>query len=287
MSDFRKVALITGCSAPSGLGATLARELHSRGWEVFATARKSSSMTGLATAGINTLELDVASKGSVEQTVHNVFKATDGRLDLLINNAAKAQNHPLLDFEPDAVEEYFAIHVFGPLRLMQAFAKPLIKTKGTVVNIGTISSHGLPWQGIYASSKAAAQVQSDVLRRETAPLGLKVITVELGMVNTTRSRLLSMLSDIPNPPSILYPNFAEITRANIDATGKNVDQAPKAESVAKDIINAVDSGFSGKMWTGKSSSLFRWMFPVIPISWQDWIYGKIMKTDMIKPVNLK
>lgn len=94
----------------------------------------------------------------------------------------------------------YQVNVFGPLALVQALAEPLINSQGVVVNVGSVGVTGLPFHGAYASSKlsglvstpvsgdridelaikAAFQVLSDVLRREMAPLGLSVLTVELG-----------------------------------------------------------------------------------------------------------
>lgn len=50
MND-QKVALITGCSNPTSLGAALARKLLDRNWKVYATSIEASSMTDLQHAG--------------------------------------------------------------------------------------------------------------------------------------------------------------------------------------------------------------------------------------------
>jgi NADP-dependent 3-hydroxy acid dehydrogenase YdfG len=49
--DNRKVALVTGCSEPDSLGAALALNLLSRGYKVYATARKLESMKQLEGKG--------------------------------------------------------------------------------------------------------------------------------------------------------------------------------------------------------------------------------------------
>ena len=49
--DNRPVALITGCSHPSSLGAALLRQLVKRGWKVFASALVLESMQALADDG--------------------------------------------------------------------------------------------------------------------------------------------------------------------------------------------------------------------------------------------
>lgn len=87
----KRVALVTGCSEPNSLGAAFSRELLSRNWTVFATARKLQTLDELKAAGCEVLELDVTSDESVIQAAKQVTILTDGRLDLLINNVSPIQ----------------------------------------------------------------------------------------------------------------------------------------------------------------------------------------------------
>lgn len=83
----KRVAIISGCSEPTSLGAAFAHDLLARGgWTVFATARNESTLSGLADAGCHTLKLDVTSDDSVAAAAQKVSALTGGRLDLLINN---------------------------------------------------------------------------------------------------------------------------------------------------------------------------------------------------------
>jgi len=51
MMENQKVALVTGCSEPSSLGAALCESLLSKGWRVFASARKIEALDGLKEIG--------------------------------------------------------------------------------------------------------------------------------------------------------------------------------------------------------------------------------------------
>lgn len=78
----------------------------------------------------------------------------------------------------------FEVNAFAPVALTQAFAHLLVEAGKTgqdsvVLNVGSGASYGPPFRGAYGGSKAALQILSDVLRRELAPLGIKVITLEL------------------------------------------------------------------------------------------------------------
>ncbi|KAJ7161057.1 hypothetical protein C8R46DRAFT_358947 [Mycena filopes] len=82
----RKTVLVTGCS-PGGIGHELAKEYHSRGLRVIASARRPEALTDLATLGLETLQLDVTTTDSVRAARDHVALLTGGTLDILVNNA--------------------------------------------------------------------------------------------------------------------------------------------------------------------------------------------------------
>ena len=84
MSSPSKAVLITGCS--TGIGAETARHLATKGWTVYATARKPETLADLAEAGCKTLALDVTDEASMSAAVDQVVEA-EGAVGVLINNA--------------------------------------------------------------------------------------------------------------------------------------------------------------------------------------------------------
>jgi 1-acylglycerone phosphate reductase len=83
----KKTVLITGTS--SGIGHSLARAFHQRGYQVLATARKTDSILDLKQLGIIPLALDVDSPKSITALKAEVTRITDGKLDMLVNNAGE------------------------------------------------------------------------------------------------------------------------------------------------------------------------------------------------------
>jgi len=79
-----KAVLITGCS--TGIGRATASHLKSRGWNVYATARKAESIADLASHGCKTMALDVCDEASMRAAVETVERA-EGAVGVLINNA--------------------------------------------------------------------------------------------------------------------------------------------------------------------------------------------------------
>ena len=87
----RKSVLITGCSE-GGIGYNLALEWNSKGYRVFATARKIEAMTGLPEAGIECLAMDVTEYDSIKAVKAQIEKKTGGTLDILVNNAGQSSS---------------------------------------------------------------------------------------------------------------------------------------------------------------------------------------------------
>ncbi|KAH7113392.1 short-chain dehydrogenase/reductase, partial [Dactylonectria macrodidyma] len=170
-----RTVLVTGCSE-KGAGAALAKEFHSRGHRVFATARSVSALESLAVLGINSIRLDVIAKDSIEAAVEEVTKITGGRLDILVNNAAIFSLMPFADTKLEDARQVFEANVFGVLAVTQAFLPLLMKAGGTgvVANVSSISAEMCPpWQGVYSASKAALTALGHTMRIEFAPLGVR------------------------------------------------------------------------------------------------------------------
>lgn len=143
-----KSVLITGCSS-GGIGSALAAAFQKRNLHVFATARNPSKMSHLEKMpNITVLTLDPTSESSVNAAVESVKATTGGTLDYLVNNAGQTIIMPTLDFDVEIAKSMYDINVWGMYRVTQAFAPLVIESKGTIVNISSISTvvH-TPWMG--------------------------------------------------------------------------------------------------------------------------------------------
>src|SRR5262245_16009425 len=87
-----RAVLITGCS--TGIGRATAQHLASRGWTVYASARKIDAIADLANQGCKVLALDVCDDASIRAAVQSVETA-EGAIGVLINNAGYGQEGPV------------------------------------------------------------------------------------------------------------------------------------------------------------------------------------------------
>jgi NADP-dependent 3-hydroxy acid dehydrogenase YdfG len=181
--DVSKAVLITGCS--TGIGRATAELLAGKGWTVYATARKESSIEDLKAKGCKTLALDVTDEKSMERAVNEVIEA-EGAVGALVNNAGYSQSGALETLPMDSVRRQFETNVFGLLRMCQ-LVLPGMREQGwgRIVNLSSIGGKVVfPGGGVYHGTKHAVEALSDALRFEVADFGVKVAIIEPGLIKT-------------------------------------------------------------------------------------------------------
>jgi NADP-dependent 3-hydroxy acid dehydrogenase YdfG len=143
-----RTLLVTGCSE-GGIGSALAKELHDRGFHVFATARSASKMAHLSNLSQTTLlGLDVESQSSIEEALKTVVGSTAGtrRLDYLVYNAGLNLNYPALDTDLEYAKKVFDVNFWGMVHMTKTFTPLLIESNGTVVNNASLAGVlNVPW----------------------------------------------------------------------------------------------------------------------------------------------
>uniref|UniRef100_A0A093UW80 Succinate--CoA ligase [ADP-forming] subunit beta, mitochondrial n=1 Tax=Talaromyces marneffei PM1 TaxID=1077442 RepID=A0A093UW80_TALMA len=223
--DRRKSVLITGCS-PGGIGNSLAREFHRHGLRVFATARDAQHLQDLDAIGIETLSLVVDSEESIKACFEEVSKRLDTKgLDYLVNNAGRNYTVPAMDVDIDEARFTFETNFFAVIRICQTFLPLLMKSKGTIVQIGSVAGI-IPYVfgSVYNASKAALHSWSDTLRVEVAPFGVKVTTIITGGVKSRIAR-----TDRDLPPNSLYrpidPEYQRRTKHSQEGAMPHEDYA--------------------------------------------------------------
>ncbi|PLB50900.1 NAD(P)-binding protein [Aspergillus steynii IBT 23096] len=135
----KKTVLIAGCS-DDDIGSGLALTFRQRDYHVFATARNSQKMAKLRDLpNITWLTLDVCIKNHITEAVETVREHTGGKLDYLVNNAARNHFMPAFDEDLETRKKLYDTNVWGPIAVVQAFAPLLIRARGTIAFITSIA----------------------------------------------------------------------------------------------------------------------------------------------------
>lgn len=182
----KKVWFITGSS--SGLGRILTEAILLKGEIVVATARTPSKLQDLINKyqeQILVLELDVTNQGQIQKAVSDAISKF-GRIDVLVNNAGFGITGATEAFTHEQVQSQFIANLLAPVEICRAVLPYMRKQKsGRILNLssvgGLVASIGL---SIYQSAKFGLVGFSEALAKETAPLGIKVTSVEPGGMGT-------------------------------------------------------------------------------------------------------
>ncbi|MCZ4119557.1 SDR family oxidoreductase [Streptomyces sp. H39-S7] len=190
-----RTALVTGASR--GIGLAVAHALAQAGAAVLLTARDPDGLRAAVTEVRERGGRAAGLAGSVGDPAHLEACVTlavqeFGGVDILVNNAgANTPFGPLVDLDPDAWREAFAVNVDGPLRLVQCAWRAWMREHGgTVVNVCTEGAHGVgPNIGAYGTSKAALLHLTRQLAGELAPT-VRVNAVSPGLIRTEMARFV-------------------------------------------------------------------------------------------------
>ncbi len=198
-----KIILVTGGS--SGLGRMIADGFGGAGAKIVIAGLEGDAVQKAAaemqTAGYNALgiQADITEQADVDRLFAEVILHY-GKLDVLVNNAGRSMRGEVLDTTPEQFRELMELNLIALVRCTRAAAPHLLKTRGHIVNIGSLAAKSASrWVGAYPATKHAVAAYSQQLRLELGPRGLHVLLVCPGPVERKDPRLypLEGLEGIP------------------------------------------------------------------------------------------
>ncbi len=103
----------------------------------------------------------------------------------VFNNAGIAVAGPLMDIDPEEIDNQFKVNVTGVHRVTRAVFPYLLESHGRISMMSSDSEFfATPFFGPYCASKHALGGYSDSLRRELLLYGVKVVKIQAGRVTT-------------------------------------------------------------------------------------------------------
>lgn len=225
-----KVVLITGGS--SGIGKSIGEFLSSKGFTVFGTSRTPE----LYKDGVfELIKLDVSDIHSIQKAIQIIIERA-GRLDVLINNAGAGITGPVEEIPMEEIKRNFDTNFFGPINVIKSVLPQMREQhSGLIINITSIAGYmGLPYRGIYSTSKGALELLTEAMRLELRDFNIQMTNVAPGdfATNIASGRYHAPILE-NSPYKTPYANTLKLMDEHVDG-GK--DPLLMAKAVYKIIL---------------------------------------------------
>jgi 3-oxoacyl-[acyl-carrier protein] reductase len=184
-----KVAVVTGAS--KGIGAGIAKALAAEGAAVvvnYASSRAAAESVVAEVKKGGGRAVAVQGDVSVAADVARLFaeaKKAFGRVDVLVNNAGMYGFAPIEEVTEEHFHEHFNLNVLGLLLACKEAVKAFGAGGGSIINIGSgVSRLTPPTSVVYSATKGAVDAVTGVLAKELGPRGIRVNSINPGMIAT-------------------------------------------------------------------------------------------------------
>lgn len=175
-----KVALVTG--AGRGIGKVIAEQFIADGAIVYV-----NDLTEPKVEGAKPICFDVTDSNALKAGLMSIYKA-EGRIDVVVNNAAIIANQKLGMVTKPLLEKMYAVNVFAVIDMIQIASRLMARNSGgCFVNMASVTGVvGSPGQVAYSASKGAVIALTKSSAKELAPQGIRVNAVAPGIIKTER-----------------------------------------------------------------------------------------------------
>ena len=188
-----KNALVTGASG--GIGAAIARALHSAGATVALSGTRIEPLQALAAELGSRVFVLPCNLSDAEAVTALPKQAADamGSVDILVNNAGITKDNLFMRMSDEEWSSVIEVNLTSTMRLCKGVVRGMMKARwGRIINISSIvGTTGNPGQANYAASKAGMVGMSKSIAYEVASRGITVNCVAPGFIATAMTDKLN------------------------------------------------------------------------------------------------
>ncbi len=245
-----KVVLITG--GARGVGAEVARRLHSRGASVVLTDVDEHALLDIAAAlgkeRVLTVVADVRELDAMQTAVAQAV-ARFGGIDVVLANAGISTYGSVLKVDPEAFRRLIDINVVGVFNTVRAALPSVIDRRGYVLIVSSAAAFAAsPGLAPYDAAKAGVEHFANALRLEVAHHGVDVGSAHMLWIDTPMVR--EAKSDLPS------------FRKMLDALPGPLGRTTSVEACGKAFVKGIE-GRKRQVYSPDWVVLMRWLKPLL------------------------
>ncbi|XP_043241456.1 L-xylulose reductase-like [Amphibalanus amphitrite] len=176
-----KRVLVTG--AGRGIGRALAIRAAACGAHVIAVSRTQQHLDTLKAEcpSVETVTCDLGDWEATRKALEPLEP-----VDCLVNNAGIVKHAPFMEITESQIDQTFGVNLKAVINVSQVVGRGMAERGkgGVIVNVSSILSTMVKGTAVYCASKAALDHLSRVMALELGPKGIRVNTVNPGVVRT-------------------------------------------------------------------------------------------------------
>jgi 3-oxoacyl-[acyl-carrier protein] reductase len=188
------IALVTG--GAKGLGLGISTYLQEQGAKVIVVDIDAEALAALPVK-MEGRVLDVIRLDDAKAVVKEIIER-HGRIDILVNNAGVIYSEPMVNImkpsemmhDLDSFRKSITANLDSVFIMTSAVVEQMVmlRTKGVIVNISSISSGGNEGQTAYSAAKAGVNAMTMTWSKELGKLGIRCNAVAPGFIDTDSTR---------------------------------------------------------------------------------------------------
>jgi len=201
-----RTALITG--ATGGIGAEVAKALHSQGAEVVLTGTRQQALDDLMDAlgdRRHALTANLSNRDDVAGLADQAADKLGKSVDILVNNAGITRDGLMMRMKDDDWDAVMEVNLNAAMILSRAVLRGMMKNRwGRIIQMSSIVGYtGNPGQANYAAAKAGMTGFTKALAAEVASRGITANVIAPGFISTpmtdalTDDQKANLLGNVP------------------------------------------------------------------------------------------
>lgn len=263
------LVVLTGCNG--GVGKVTLSFLLNNGYKVIGLdlAQKSD----VKNENFEYISCDISDTTSRENAIAQIIKNHDS-IYAIINLAGIFMMESIIEGSAENLEKIVRVNFFGMYYLNKGLFERLSKGSKIINMSSEVARYSpQPFMNYYSMSKKMVDTYSDVLRRECNYLGIKVVKIQSGSMNT------NMLSNANEQYDKLIENTKNFKSPLTTLKGMMTKELKKTNDpsiVAKVIVKILKKNNPKICYKIKNSFALRFVNS-LPEKWQDKIYKTVIK----------